>query len=315
MAFVLRSNVYQLSTTTGDGSTITLLSDTVSIDGVDYGKFSDFMSNGDRTWIKRWMGSAWEELLVEYSSGSLTIISVLASTNGGAQVNWGAGTKRVFCAMPATEAQFLGTRVQGDLIYGGASAWQRLPKGTAGQMLRQNAGLTAPEWVRAPNALLASGTVSNAATVPIVLTSHLSAGYSKFRLHLNDMVPASDGVFLDMDVSTNGGSSYVSSGYRSPALSYTAGTVAAYNNAAQPRFTLTDTTGNAGSERAFVTVDIAVNAASCVVHARGSHLTTNADVRGLIMDGFVSASGVNALRLYQSSGNIASGTWELVGIG
>lgn len=35
---------------------------------------------------------------------------------------------------------------QGDLIYRNATAWTRLPKGTAGQLLRQNAGLTAPEW-------------------------------------------------------------------------------------------------------------------------------------------------------------------------
>ncbi|SEQ38214.1 hypothetical protein SAMN05428969_2844 [Devosia sp. YR412] len=40
---------------------------------------------------------------------------------------------------------------EGDLLY--VSAGQiitRLPKGTAGQVLRQNAGLTAPEWASAP---------------------------------------------------------------------------------------------------------------------------------------------------------------------
>ena len=37
--------------------------------------------------------------------------------------------------------------VQGDIIYRDASAWVRLPKGTAGQTLKMNAGATAPEWV------------------------------------------------------------------------------------------------------------------------------------------------------------------------
>ena len=36
--------------------------------------------------------------------------------------------------------------VEGDIIYRNATQWQRLPKGTANQLLRQNAGLTAPEW-------------------------------------------------------------------------------------------------------------------------------------------------------------------------
>ena len=37
--------------------------------------------------------------------------------------------------------------VQGDVIYGtGTDAWARLPKGTAGQVLKMNSGATAPEW-------------------------------------------------------------------------------------------------------------------------------------------------------------------------
>ena len=36
--------------------------------------------------------------------------------------------------------------VQGDILYRDATQWQRLPKGSASQLLRQNVGLTAPEW-------------------------------------------------------------------------------------------------------------------------------------------------------------------------
>ena len=39
------------------------------------------------------------------------------------------------------------TGVEGDILYRDATQWQRLPKGTAGQTLKMNAGATAPEWV------------------------------------------------------------------------------------------------------------------------------------------------------------------------
>lgn len=42
--------------------------------------------------------------------------------------------------------------VQGDLIYHNGTSWTRLPKGTALQVLRTNAGATAPEWATSTGA-------------------------------------------------------------------------------------------------------------------------------------------------------------------
>ncbi len=39
------------------------------------------------------------------------------------------------------------SQASGDMLYRGASSWDRLAKGTAAQELRMNAGATAPEWV------------------------------------------------------------------------------------------------------------------------------------------------------------------------
>ena len=39
-----------------------------------------------------------------------------------------------------------GTVVAGDVLYYNGTAWTRLPKGTAAQILKMNAGATAPEW-------------------------------------------------------------------------------------------------------------------------------------------------------------------------
>ena len=70
--------------------------------------------------------------------------------------------------------------VQGDLVYRGASDFQRLPKGTAGQFLKMNSGATAPEWASGQiaayanfNGVPVSGTYSRTGTlVTVTLTSH-----------------------------------------------------------------------------------------------------------------------------------------------
>ena len=56
---------------------------------------------------------------------------------------------------------------QGDLPYAsGASTWTRLAKGTADQILRMNAGATAPEWAASPGVpqygiIIWTGTIAN----------------------------------------------------------------------------------------------------------------------------------------------------------
>lgn len=43
--------------------------------------------------------------------------------------------------------EFIEDLAQGDIIYYDGDKFVRLPKGTAGQTLKMNAGATAPEWV------------------------------------------------------------------------------------------------------------------------------------------------------------------------
>jgi len=54
-----------------------------------------------------------------------------------ASSTWGAWQEVITVPQGAAE---------GDIIYRGSSAWLRLAKGTAGQLLRMNSGATAPEW-------------------------------------------------------------------------------------------------------------------------------------------------------------------------
>jgi hypothetical protein len=62
-----------------------------------------------------------------------------------------------------TFTQFLdwvGSAAEGDILYRGASAWSRLAKGTAGQLLRMNSGATAPEWTSVGSVAPATNTAN-----------------------------------------------------------------------------------------------------------------------------------------------------------
>jgi hypothetical protein len=99
MAFVLADRVRESSTTTGTGA--------IALGGAvngSYNPFSAVMSIGDTCWYAIVLpGSAWETGIGTYSGvNTLTRTTVLASSNGGAAVSFGAGTKDVFITTPAS---------------------------------------------------------------------------------------------------------------------------------------------------------------------------------------------------------------------
>lgn len=112
----------------------------------------------------------------------------------------------------------IGSAAQGDILYRDATGWARLGAGSAGQSLQSGGAGANPSWVTGSTiglVLLSSGTVTNAASLDIVLTSF--TGYRGIRFVLMGFVPATDDVELWMRLSTDGGSSYASANY-----SYTA---------------------------------------------------------------------------------------------
>ncbi len=108
---------------------------------------------------------------------------------------------------------FVGSATQGDILYRNASTWTRLGVGTSGQFLQTQGAGANPQWAMAGGLiLLTSGTVTNAATLNIVLTSY--TGYRGIEFVLESFIPATNDVELSMRFSTNGGSTFVTSGYR-----------------------------------------------------------------------------------------------------
>jgi hypothetical protein len=63
-----------------------------------------------------------------------------------------------FMAVEGKRVPSPGSQAAGDILYRGATEWERLAKGTALQVLRQNSALTAPEWATAREVLSANRT-------------------------------------------------------------------------------------------------------------------------------------------------------------
>jgi hypothetical protein len=101
MAFVKKDRVRESSVTTGTGP--------ITLAGAPggYNPFSAVMSVGDTTWYGIVMpGSSWETGVGTYTgTNTLARTTVFESSNGGAPVNFGVGSKDVFIALPASQAQ------------------------------------------------------------------------------------------------------------------------------------------------------------------------------------------------------------------
>lgn len=172
--------------------------------------------------------------------------------------------------------------------------------------------------------LLASGTVTNAATLDIDFTSF--ASYSILELVLDGIAPATDDVELYCRLSTNGGSSFLSTTYSyhhlygstANASALFAGSVGAATEIPIMRHATANVapgndTGEEGS--AIIRIVGAANAASRpAIHFTAHWKCAGANVAGSNGSGnHGTAAAFNAIRIYFESGNIAKCAWKLIG--
>lgn len=96
MALVLSDRVKETTTTTGTG--------TYTLAGA-VGGFESFASIGDgnTTYYSCTDGTDWEVGIGTYTSTGTTLArtTILQSSNSDAAVNWTAGTRTIFCTLPA----------------------------------------------------------------------------------------------------------------------------------------------------------------------------------------------------------------------
>ena len=115
MALVISDRVKETTATTG--------TDTYALGGALTGfeTFTANLSNGDTTYYACTDGTDFEVGLGTFTSSGTTLArtSILASTNSNNAVSWSAGTKTIFCTLPAAKALILDA--SGNIIAANAS--------------------------------------------------------------------------------------------------------------------------------------------------------------------------------------------------
>ena len=102
MAFVINDRVRETSTTTGSGA-FTLAG---AVTG--YESFSTGIGTNDTYYaIHLQDGAEWEVGIGAVSGSTLTRSSVISSSNADSPVVFSAGTKDVFCTMPASKVAYV----------------------------------------------------------------------------------------------------------------------------------------------------------------------------------------------------------------
>lgn len=113
MALVVKDRVKETTTTTGTG--------TLTLAGADPG-FQAFSAIGDGnvTYYTIYDATDWEVGVGTYTLSGTTLSRdvVLASSNSGSLVDWGAGTKSVFCTYPAETAVDKARTYTFSILYG-----------------------------------------------------------------------------------------------------------------------------------------------------------------------------------------------------
>lgn len=100
MALLVKDRVRESSTTTGTG--------TLTLDGAVSGfqTFSSAIGDTNTTYYAIVSGAEWEVGLGTVGAGTLSRDTVLESTNANALVNFGAGSKDVFCTYAAERSVY-----------------------------------------------------------------------------------------------------------------------------------------------------------------------------------------------------------------
>jgi len=115
MALVLKDRVKETTTTTGTG--------TYSLAGA-VASFETFASvgNGNTTYYGCSDGTNFEVGIGTYTSSGTTLArtTILQSSNSDNAVNWGSGTRTIFCTLPAEKMSFLDA--SGNIVAANGSA-------------------------------------------------------------------------------------------------------------------------------------------------------------------------------------------------
>nr|CAB4126324.1 hypothetical protein UFOVP88_5 [uncultured Caudovirales phage] len=213
------------------------------------------------------------------------------------------------------------TLTQNNVLVGGASnSVSSVAPGSNGNVLTSN-GTSWTSAAPAQPALVLLSTQTASSSASINFTSFLNAAYTSYKVKFTKVLPATNSQNFYMQVSTNNGSSYLSTaiyggayGYCTPSGSAWAINIV-FNNADQ--FTVIDSIPNtAGSSFSGEMNIYNLNEGTEYMGYTNTMYFNSAGTSytKIGVAGLNAQETVNALKFYFASGNIASGTIELYGV-
>jgi hypothetical protein len=191
--------------------------------------------------------------------------------------------------------------------------------GTSGQVLTSNGAGALPTFQAAPTAgklvLIQSQTASSSAS--LTFTTGISS-YTQIFVSFYAIQPATNTAIFQMQMSKDGGSTYITTGYLSGLNSTPYNSTTITNNNSTSAWVLTgvETSGDANktSNGAFYILNANVAANPYISGHSADFDSTSATANINFFGGQGGSTGANAFKFLMSSGNIAAGTVTLYGL-
>jgi hypothetical protein len=206
----------------------------------------------------------------------------------------------------------------------GAGVIEEIPVGTAANnLVRLDGSARLPavdgSLLTKVTKLLASGTVSAQTQFDLVLSTYIAAGYTEFDLRISNLVAATNNTVLTLVVSTDGGATYQTSGYKGGGNTLASGSTAsaAVGGSGQSlnRLSVFDVVGNATAKAATGVIRLFCKPQRfSLVTESGSENPTSSEFINTKLFGWGDQTNVNAIRLQFATGNITSLTYSLIGV-
>lgn len=274
------------------------------------------------------------DLLIDAAPGALDTLNELAAALGD-DANFATTVTNALAGKLASDGSNVGndaaktaflaavgidtSGAAGDLFFRSATGLlAKLPKGTAGQVLKQNAALTAPEW--GGGVEIVGNAIRTATNIPSLIIPDLG-DFPRLRVS-GKLTVASDNVNIQVRTSTDNGSTFAasSSDYAGLAENIIGATrsSAPYSGAGGTGHFMTFSTGvgNAANEALSFTLDVFDfnQAAYCTIKSEAFYSDASGAANIVKVGGVrANASARNALQIIASSGNIASISYTVEG--
>lgn len=185
--------------------------------------------------------------------------------------------------------------------------------GTAGQVLTSAGAGALPTWGNGGSLVRISTQTANDVAA-IAFTSGLTT-YNRLLLTWENVTPKTNAVTLNLQLSTNGGSSYLATGYKSGANQWTYNSATWTNNNQTTAVYLTPGTSTTVGDTAAGHIWISDFNSGAAQKFIGMSMTmASGSPIEFQLSGTIAATSPNALQVLMSSGHINTGTFVLYGV-